>query len=63
MAECRARDGSVDGGSDSSETFLEDGVLKPPLAEDALVEMKPMLLGANHHSGPLEAHESDEFGG
>lgn len=41
--------------------LLAHAVLKPPLAEGTLVEMQPMLLGANNHTGAHESHESNDL--
>lgn len=48
---------------DGSGDLLSHGVLEPPLAESALVEMKPMLLGANNHTGTHEAHVCNDLVG
>lgn len=46
-----------------SSNLLSHGVLEPPLAESALVEMEPMLLGADNHTGTHEAHVCDDLVG
>ena len=50
------------GGQQVGELRLHD-VFPPPFAEGALVDVQPVLLGADDHAGPHEAHEGDDFVG
>ncbi len=40
---------------------LLHAVLEPPLAEDVLVEVQPVLLRADHHARAHEAHKGDDL--
>ena len=50
------------GGQEEGELFFHD-VFEPPFAEYALVNVEPVLLGADYHAGTHEAHEGDNFVG
>ena len=49
-------------GCEGCELFLAE-VFPPPLAECPLVEVQPVLLWANYHTRPHEAHEGYEVVG
>lgn len=50
------------GGQDERQFGL-DGIFPPPFAKFALVEMEPVLLGADDHARSHEAHKGDDFVG